>query len=67
MSTAAENQQLVMHNDLVGAIHDRLLDDNNLDLAHAFNAAVCEIAALYLELERLERSASSGMIRKKPS
>ena len=60
-----ENQSLVMHDEMVSEIHDNLLDDNNQDLAHAFNQACSIIAELYKELDRLERGVSAGYVRKK--
>jgi hypothetical protein len=61
-----QNQKYVMEDPLISEIHDRLLDDNNLDLAHAFNAAVFEIASLYRELDQLSKGLSSGFVRRKP-
>ncbi len=66
VSNAAKNQQIIHANELVGEIHDRLLDDNNLDLAHAFNQACVEIAELYLELDKITKGLSAGFIRRKP-
>jgi|LakMenE18May11ns_1017448.scaffolds.fasta_scaffold9724371_3 hypothetical protein len=60
------NQQLVMHDPLVSEIHDRLLDDNKLSLADAYNQACAEIGELYLQLQRLQVSASAGFTRQKP-
>jgi|688.fasta_scaffold171621_3 hypothetical protein len=57
------NQQAVMHDELVGQIHDRLVDDNNFDVVHAFNQACVEIAELYRGLEALEKASSSGFVR----
>jgi hypothetical protein len=54
-----------MQDELVSEIHDNLLDDNNLDIQHAFNQACCEIAGLYIEIEKLERGISAGFVRKK--
>ena len=62
---AKENQKLLATDDLVGRIHDSLLDLSDLNLADAFNAACVEIASLYREIERLERTASFGYLRKK--
>jgi hypothetical protein len=59
------NQSLVMHDEMVSEIHDNLLDDNNQDLAHAFNQACSTIAELYKEIERLEKGVSAGYVRKK--
>ncbi len=49
-------------NDLVGGIHDALLD-KNLDLADAYDDAVCWIAELYLQLQKAERGVSAGYVR----
>ena len=49
----------------VGEIHDRLMDDNGLDLAHAFNQACAEIAELYLHIDRMAKGTSSGFMRNK--
>jgi hypothetical protein len=57
------NQQLVMYDPLVSEIHDRLLDDNKLSLADAYNAACAEIGELYVIIQRLQNSASSGFMR----
>ncbi len=59
------HQNLVTQDELVSEIHDNLLDDNNLDIQHAFNQACCEIAGLYIEIEKLERGISAGFVRKK--
>jgi hypothetical protein len=59
------NQYLVMHDEMVSEIHDNLLDDNNQDIAHAFNQACSTIAELYRELEKLEKGVSAGYVRKK--
>jgi hypothetical protein len=64
-ATQKHNQTLIMHDEMVGAIHDRLMDDNQLDVAHAFNEACVEIAELYKEIDRLEGRVSSGFVRKK--
>jgi hypothetical protein len=66
MTTQKEYQTLVMSDPFVGEIHDRLLDENDLDLAHAFNSACVEISVLIFEIQKLEEAASSGFIRKKP-
>ena len=58
-----DNQQAVMHDELVGQIHDRIFDQNNMDLAHAYNQSCCEIAELYRALEALERASSTGFVR----
>jgi len=60
------NQSYVMQDPLVSEIHDRLLDDNNLDLAHAFNAACVEIASLYVDIDKLSKGLSAGFVRRKP-
>ncbi len=57
------NQQLVISNDLVGSIHDQLLDRNDLSLADAYNDAVCWIAELHLELQAAKKGLSSGFVR----
>ena len=61
-----KNQFSVMQDELVGAIHDRLLDDNDLDLAHAFNASCVEIAELYGEIEELKKRAAQHRISPRP-
>jgi hypothetical protein len=66
MTPQQKNQEFVSQDPVVSEIHDRLLDDNALDLAHAFNAACVEIAALYLELDQLSKGLSSGFVRRKP-
>ena len=58
-------QKLVQTNELVGEIHDRILDDNNLDLANSYNDACVWIAELYIQIERLEKVTSAGFLRKK--
>lgn len=63
MITANENQKAVISDELVGAIHDRLLDDNKLNVVDAFNQACVEIAELYRALESLEKASSKGFIR----
>lgn len=60
---ASKNQKLLVNDELVGEIHDRILDDNQLDLAHAYNQACVELAELYRILDKFERSISSGFIR----
>ena len=60
-------QHLVQNNELVGEIHDRLLDDNKLDLAEAYNDACAWIAELYTQIECLEKVTSAGFLRKKSS
>lgn len=59
------NQSIIVHDKLAGEIHDMLLDENNNDLAHAFNQACVEISLLNKEIERLNGRVSSGYIRKK--
>ncbi len=58
-----ENQNLVMKDELVGQIHNRILEDNSMDLAHSYNQSCVEIAELYRALEMLERASSSGFVR----
>lgn len=60
-----KNQQEIMKDDVTSEIHDRLLDDNDLDLAHAFNAACCEISELYRGMEALEKHSATGYIKVK--
>lgn len=57
-----EIRKLHETNDLVGGIHDALLD-NNLGLAEAFDDAVVWIAELHLALEAAKRGVSSGYVR----
>lgn len=59
------NQKLLSENELVGEIHDRLLDDNDLSLSDAYNDACVWIAELYLEIEKLQQTASSGYARRR--
>jgi len=47
----------------VGGIHDSLLNCNERNLSDAFNDACVWIAELKLELERAEKSISSGFVR----
>lgn len=58
-----KNQMLLQTNELVGSIHDQILDENNLHLADSFNDACVWIAELTLQLKRLENSVSSGYVR----
>lgn len=60
---ANKNQRLLVNDELVGEIHDRILDENNLDLAHAYNQACVEIADLYRIINKLDKSVSSGFVR----
>jgi hypothetical protein len=62
----AKNRQIIQENNLASDIHDRILDDNNLNLAAAFDDAVVWIAELYLELEQIKKTSSSGYLRRKP-
>lgn len=62
----AKNRQIIQENDLASDIHDRILDDNNLNLAAAFDDAVVWIAELYLEIEQIKKTSSSGYLRRKP-
>jgi len=57
-----EIRKLHETNELVGGIHDALLD-KNLDLSDAYDDAVCWIAELYLQLEATRRGVSSGYVR----
>lgn len=57
-----EVRKLHETNDLVGGIHDGLLD-TNLGLAEAFDDACVWIAELYLELEQSRKGVSSGFVR----
>jgi hypothetical protein len=57
------NQKLVSTHPLVGGIHDELLDRNDLNLADAYNDAVCWIAELHLELQAAKKGLSSGFVR----
>lgn len=49
-------------NELVGGIHDSLLD-NNIDLAAAFDDACVWIAELKLQVEAIKSGVSSGYVR----
>ena len=49
-------------NELVGGIHDGLLD-SNLGLAEAFDDACVWIAELHMELQAAKRGISSGYVR----
>jgi hypothetical protein len=62
----ANNRKIILENNLASDIHDRILDDNNMDLAAAFDDAVVWIAELYLDLESVKKHSSSGFIRRKP-
>ncbi len=62
----AANRQIIQENNLVSEIHDRILDDNNNDIAAAFDDAVVWIGELYLEIERTKKSSSNGFLRRKP-
>jgi len=62
----AKNRQIIQENNLASDIHDRILDDNNLNLAAAFDDAVVWIAELYLELEQIKKTSSAGYLRRKP-
>lgn len=57
------NQRLLETNELVGGIHDALLDNNNLHLADAFNDACVWIAELHLQLCKAEKAVSAGYVR----
>ena len=57
-----EIRKLHETNDLVGGIHDGLLD-TNLGLAEAFDDACVWIAELVLQLKKAERGVSSGYVR----
>lgn len=61
-----KNQMAVMKDDLVSAIHDRLLDENGLDLAHSFNAACVEIASLYAEIDEFKKQQDLRRLRQNP-
>lgn len=55
-------QQLLEKNDLVGGIHDYLLD-HNIGVADAFDDACAWIAELHLQVKRAERGVSAGFTR----
>lgn len=57
-----ENQRLIETNELVGGIHDALLD-SNICLADAFNDACAWIAELHLQLQKAEKGVSAGYVR----
>lgn len=57
-----EIAKLHQTNELVGGIHDGLLD-TNLGLAEAFDDACVWIAELHLQLKKAERGVSSGYVR----
>lgn len=57
-----EIRKLHETNDLVGGIHDALLD-NNLGLAEAFDDACVWIAELKLQIEAASRGVSAGYVR----
>ena len=59
--------QLIAHNDFVGAIHDELLDRNNLSLPDAYNDAVAWIAELAAQVSLLENQTSAGYCRRDTS
>lgn len=58
-----KNQQEIMKDELTSEIHDRILDENDLDLAHSYNQACCEIAELYRGMEALEKHSETGYIK----
>jgi hypothetical protein len=62
----AKNRQIIQENNLASDIHDRIFDDNDRNLAAAFDDAVVWIAELYLELEQIKKTSSSGYLRRKP-
>lgn len=55
------------NDETVGAIHDALLDDNNLSLASAYNDACLWIAELSAQVRLLETQTSSGFCRRDTS
>jgi hypothetical protein len=57
-----EISKLHQTNELVGGIHDGLLD-SNLGLAEAFDDACVWIAELHLQLQKAERGVSAGYVR----
>ena len=57
-----EIRRLHETNELVGGIHDALLD-TNLGLAEAFDDACVWIAELKLQVEAASRGISSGYVR----
>lgn len=57
-----EIQKLHQTNELVGGIHDGLLD-TNLGLAEAFDDACVWIAELHLALQVAQSGVSSGYVR----
>lgn len=58
-----KNAILFQTNDLVSGIHDKILDDNKMNLADAYMDAVVWVAELQLQLNKLNNSVSSGYIR----
>ena len=62
-----EKQKLLLSNDLVGRIHDELLDANGCDVVEAFEQAVCWIARLETECSALKSQASAGYLRRNTS
>lgn len=58
-----KNKILFQNNDFVSGIHDKILDDNKMDLADAYMDSVIWIAELTLQLEKLQNSVSSGYVR----
>lgn len=58
-----KNKILFQNNDFVSGIHDKILDDNKMDLADAYMDSVVWIAELMLQVEKLQNSVSSGYVR----
>ena len=58
-----KNQIAVMQDELVGQIHDRIMEQNSSDIAHSYNQSCVEIAELYRALEMLEKASSKGFVR----
>lgn len=58
-----KNQLLFQTNDFVSGLHDKLLDDNAMNLADAFMDSVVWIAELQLQLNKLQNSVSAGYVR----
>ena len=57
------NKKLVLNNNLVSGIHDRILIENESNLSDAYNDACVWIAELQLQLDSIKGKVSSGFVR----
>lgn len=65
--TRNEKRNLICHNWLAGEIHDALFDENNRDLASAYDDAILWIAELHLQVQALQHQTSAGFLRRDTS